>query len=285
MNIEMGYQSSFTNWTVTKVFENYHSFCEQNYKHINFSYLQFNDLYDNNPSGIYSPHLMTIKNLDNGKYIIVSYWDNAVELTWNDCGWDNENCVGLVTSSGVFNGLSHTPFSYLPYSSLFTELSKNAKSMDLKENNELSFRGHLYGDRLDLANIGKIKITADKIFPEDLYFDELTNNKICLSLNGAGEICNRDIEILAAKSVLLRPMLLQKFHNELIPDHHYIGFEFDADPSIQSDIILDVFEKSKNDHELLKCISENGYEWYQKNGTIDSNVDILSKIINFSILK
>ena len=285
MNIEIGYQSSFTSWTVTKVFENYHGFCAKTYKHIKFSYLQFNDLYDNNPSGIYSPHIMTIKNSDNGKYIIVSYWDHPVELTWNDCGWDNENCVGLVTSAGVFNGLSHTPFSYLPYSSLFIELSKTAKSMDSKENNELKFRGHLYGDRLTLANTGKIDITTDKVLPEDLYFNELTNNKICLSLNGAAEICNRDIEVLCARSVLLRPTLSQTFHNELIPDHHYIGFEFDSDPNVQSDIILDVFEKSKNNHELLKCISENGYEWYQKNGTIDSNVDILSKIINFSILK
>jgi predicted amidohydrolase len=37
--------------------------------------------------------------------------------------------------------------------------------------------------------------------------------------------------------------------------------------------------------ELLKFISENGYQWYLENGTINSNVEILKKIININKLK
>ena len=110
------------------------------------------------------------------------------------------------------------------------------------------------------------------------------NNKICLSLNGAGEICNRDIEVLSARSALLRPKLNLQFHNELIPDYHYISFEMDKDPIVLNKIILDRYNEVKDDIEFLRYISENGYQWYLENGTIESNVRILKEIIKINKL-
>ena len=51
------------------------------------------------------------------------------------------------------------------------------------------------------------------------------------------------------------------------------------------EIILNEFEKIKNDDTLLKTISENGYEWFKNNGTIDKNVDLLKQLVNFDTLK
>ena len=80
-----------------------------------------------------------------------------------------------------------------------------------------------------------LKILALKSFPY----------KICLSLNGAGEICNRDMEILASGSILFRPELNQKFHEELIPDYHYVTFDIHADANTQADIIIYKFNSIK----------------------------------------
>jgi hypothetical protein len=71
----------------------------------------------------------------------------------------------------------------------------------------------------------------------------------------------------------------------LIPNYHYIPFELNDDPKIQSEIILNKYDEIKDNLELLKFISENGYQWYLENGTINSNVEILKKIININKLK
>ena len=157
--------------------------------------------------------------------------------------------------------------------------------MNDKTNNELEFKGFLYGERLNLSKLDMVKITDDKIFPVETYFNYLTNNKICLSLNGAGEICNRDMEILSSRSVLLRPNLTLEFHNKLIPNYHYVSFEYSNDPYKQSQIIIDKFNEIKDNNNLLSFISENGYNWYLENGTVNSNIEILKKIININKLK
>jgi hypothetical protein len=57
------------------------------------------------------------------------------------------------------------------------------------------------------------------------------------------------------------------------------------DPVILNKIILDRYNEVKDDVEFLKYISENGYQWYLENGTIDSNVKILKEIIDINKLQ
>jgi hypothetical protein len=284
MKIEFRFENPHTDWTVLYVFKQfYEQFIVEN-PDIECSYINSSKFHNGNPSGLYSAQIMTITNLDTKKYLIVSYWDRAIELTWEWNGWEPHNMVELISSSGVKPEMNFTPYSYLPYSTVFEVLSKTSKKIDEKEKNELEFRGFLYNERLSLSKIGDIKIIDKKLFPVERYFDELTNNKICLSLNGAGEICNRDIEVLSARSALLRPKLNLQFHNELIPNYHYISFEMDKDPIVLNKIILDRYNEVKDDIEFLRYISENGYQWYLENGTIESNVRILKEIIKINKL-
>ena len=153
-----------------------------------------------------------------------------------------------------------------------------------KKNSELTFRGFLYGMRYELNKLNPKLITNKKI-PSYDYVKELNENRINLSLNGAGEICNRDIEILSVGSVLFRPKLEQKFHNPLIPNEHYITFDVDNNPTKQWEIIQNKFDEIRNNFDYIKGIAENGLEWYKNNGTIQSNVDILKEVININKLK
>ena len=104
-------------------------------------------------------------------------------------------------------------------------------------------------------------------------------------MNGAGEICNRDIEILSVGSVLLRPKLKQIFHDPLIENFHYISFENGSTPKEQLEIIRAKYEEIKTNHDLLNTVAKNGLDWYKRNGTINANVEILKKIININKLK
>ena len=284
MNLQFSFEGRGGSWSVKEVFNRYYLNFIKNNKEHNVTYVNSSFLYKGNPSSYFSPHIMVIKNLDNQKYIIVSYWDRAYDLTLGHNGWDHPNCVDLITSSGIHQDMKYTPFSYVSYDLKYDKLSKESKSIFDKPKTELFFRGKLYGHRDELKKTNNINI-IDNILSIDEYFNELNENRISLSLNGAAEICNRDIEILSSKSVLLRLKLNQKFHNDLVPDFHYVSFEYDENPKTQSEIIIDKFNTIKNDIDYLHYISENGYKWYRKNGTVTSNVKILNNILNLEKLK
>jgi len=286
MNLSFTFEKSHSNWSVLNVFNQYFNWFKKEYNQFNCEHVDISKLDKSNPSGIYSPHLMTIRNLDNKKYIIVSYWDKAIELTWEGNGWDNQNCVDIITSSGVSKEMGFfTPFSYLTYSLDFENDSEKYRLPFYdKKNNNLFFRGFLYDMRYELFKISPEIVTNIKI-PSYNYVKELNENRINLSLNGAGEICNRDIEILSVGSVLLRPKLNQLFHNPLIPEKHYVSFEINEDPVIQLKNIKNKFNEIKNETDFLEKIASNGLDWYKINGNVKSNVEILKKIINIEKLK
>lgn len=285
MELEIGYQYPHTRWSVFHVFKKLHDKLLERFQDFTFEYIDFGRKYNGNSGGNYSPHVMTIKNKKTGKYIVISYWDHMIDLTYPNNGWNPELCVSIISSSGNKYNLQHIPSSYLCYDIIFDEIHVNAKQMSEKENDVLLFRGYLYGDRLNLKNHGVLNITDVKKFPIEDYFMELTNNRINLSLNGAAEICNRDMEILSSRSVLFRPLLTQKFHNDLIPNHHYVAFDYNPDPKIQTEIILEKYESIKNNIDLLTFISDNGYTWFKENGTVDSNVKILNDILSDEKIK
>jgi hypothetical protein len=285
MLIEIKFETPFHSWGILHVFKKYFEYFQNEYSHLDIKYVDSRNFGDRFQGGVNSAHIMTIKNITNGKYLIVSYWDKIEDFFYVNNGWDVNNCVGIITSSGTKKNYHYIPFTYLPYTTDFELFATNAKKMEEKINNNLFFRGYIYDKRLELKTIGLINISNEKVEPYENYFNELTNNKICLSLNGAGEICNRDIEILSARSVLLRPKLNTEFHNKLIPNYHYISFETDPNPKIQSEIIIDKFNEIKNNTELLNFISENGHKWFWENGTIYKNVEILKQLINIDLLK
>jgi len=285
MNIEVMFEKPHTLWNVVWVFEKFFHWFKENYPEHNITFKNSDPDKRGNPCSPYSPHVMVIRNLDNLKYIIVSYWDRAYELTWPGCGWDIENRVEIITSSGVHSPMDFTPFSYLCYSKDFEQIASVERiPFDKKEKNYLFFRGYLYHHRKIMQNHFPEYFTEERKVSFDL-FKEFNENKINLSIDGAAEICHRDIEILSSGSVLLRPELNQIFHDPLIPDYHYISVPKSNDPVTQFKLLLEKYEEVKNNDELLSTISNNGYEWYERNGTVKSNVDILKKIINLGKLE
>jgi hypothetical protein len=284
MNIEVMFEKPHTYWNVLLVYQKFFNWFKEKYTEHNVVYRNSDPEKRGNPSGPHSPHVMVIRNLDNQKYIIVSYWDRAIELTWPGCHWDVENRVDLVTSSGVHFPMEFTPFSYICHSNDFEKVAEvNKIPFEQKESKPLLFRGYLYNERKIFQTMYPDLVTEERKGTVD-YFQELNERKICLSFNGAAEICHRDMEILSAGSVLFRPELSQVFYNKLIPNYHYLSVPKERDPILQFKLLLDKYEEVKNNDELLSEIANNGYEWYKKNGTTDSNVELLKSIINLEKL-
>lgn len=242
--------------------------------------------------------VLVIRNAENGKYILISYWDRLFDFFlkyWKDLG----QMVQIISSSGlwhferddykeIYKDTTHIPFSYLPHKrSDQLLLEKLRIPFSEKKDCKPFFRGSSYDTRENLMNIDPETVT-DKFIVHHDYCQELSKSKICLSLDGAGIICHRDMEILSLGSVLFRPDATPDStiitHEQLLPDVHYVAFQKSDDPKEQLEIIKRKYEEIKNNGDFLSSIAHNGLEWYKRNGTIEANIQLLKKLVNTDVL-
>ncbi len=266
----------------------------------------------------YGAYYLIIENPKTQKYILVSYGDKMLDLTRAE--WDLENCVEIFSSIGNHQDdveykkqtiVKHTPISYVCGSYQNEKMLNEMYSERMQSGEEraypdkLSFRGQLYlfrrhlyydkrfnitGELLELDKNGETAVIESSRLPEAKYLRELDSRAINLSLNGTGEICFRDMEILGLGSALLRLKLVTEFHNKLIPDYHYIAVDFDdieqgatgyelyCDRVAQR--ILEKFNEVKEDKDFIDFISKNGRKWYEENGTVERNGKIAADLID-----
>lgn len=282
------FQEPFSGWMPTSIFKILFSYYKNIYPDIEYS---SEISYNSNYGSVTGPHHLIIKNTITNKYKIATYWDFTQDLFHNSLGWDNKNCLGIysVVNSNLYNSI--TPSSYCVYNKVIEDaIDCCDTNFQNKTNESLLFRGYLYADRYALFSIttknnnAEIKITNELLSSKN-YITELNSYKIGLSLNGAAEICNRDMEILGLGCVLLRPRLLAtKFFNPLIPNFHYIPFDIVDNPKDQLEIILESYFSLIKDKDLMIYIANNGLDWYKNNGSKNANVNILSQIINIEEL-
>lgn len=290
MNIEFSFSKQVSECSCEHIFSKfYYWFKDYNLNH-NITYFD----YSQSRLGPFQTPSATIKNLDNNKYMVISYWDRAFDIVSPPVPHPDK-CVNIITSSGVhedkfnswgvhYQNVNIIPFSYSPYKMNFERyIGTNTISFDEKKDSDLLFRGYQYDKRKDMSLISPNNFTEERL--NDLsYYGELNKSKICLSLDGAGITCHRDMEILGVGSVLLRPELSQKFHNPLIPDYHYVSVENVLDPKLQWELIVNKFNEIKNNNDFLRFISSNGKKWFDENGTVNSNVNILKELVKIEDL-
>jgi hypothetical protein len=272
-----------------------------------FTYVNACDKFTGDNNCKYGPFYMMLENPDTKKYILVSYWDKLADIVHHhqSTGFNLENCVEIITSAGthesdiIYNSLGYlyTPFSYITTTQNNEETIERLYTTNTKRTypKKPTFRGYLYNFRKYLEEDNRFSIKDKTIeyltFPE--YLSELNNSHLNLSLNGAGEICHRDIEILGLGTALFRFKLITTFHDPLIPDYHYISIphedlvldNIDIYFKQLSDRILERFHQVKKDKEYIQFVACNGRDWYLKNGTIAANANILNQIINLNKLR
>jgi len=250
----------------------------------------------------YGPFYMMIRNIENNKYILVSYWDAIKDIfEFRDCGFSLNLIADIITSSGIIqNDVEYRPLPYLKYTPFgYTPLSpENEKFIEELYVQNLPktipdkprfrnfpndfFRQYLHTDsRFDCIDRREFNILKNE------YMAELNEHKINLSVNGHGEVCNRDMEIMGLGNVLLRTKFVAQFHETLIPDFHYVAIEFDdyKDHKLLADRLIEKYNEIKTKPEFLDFVGKNAREWYLRNGCSEGNANILTKIVDFNKLK
>jgi hypothetical protein len=286
-----------------------------------------------------NPHIMGIENPENGKKIIVSYADNNACMLLKDekFGWNAEMVVQAFISTDyrrmvnacsspnktdrVFNefsnedlnlGINDSIFSPLSYPVWNSDFEKNVSDRLYASRGELAFsknrkqamkfRGLLWEPRKNVLEVDvhpEIFYDGTKL-PFLEYGKEMLEYRCGLSLNGNGEICNRDIELMSLGIPVFRPVLKNaETKNPLIPNYHYVAFEFDREPSSTAghpgsplssnsklvwESMISRWEEVKNDYEYLDFVAHNGRMWYEQNGKYEQHVKIFMDTINLNLL-
>jgi hypothetical protein len=288
-------------WGYKSIFLGFQKYCVQNVSDINFNCISSVDMRHtgyNGPAEKYGPMYCMIENPETKKYILISYWDKLTDVIST---FDLENCVDVYSSTGGHtNDITFDPidFNYIPISYVVTKTFheqeiENAyhNIIPYRKQDKLLFRGFIYLFRKYLISDSRFNVTDEKVSFEE-YIQDARKNYVNLNLNGAAELNQRDMELLGTGTAMLRLKLSTKFHNELIPDYHYISVKFDDLDSSDKNIfyknlsnrILDRYNEVKDDIDYLKFVGENGRKWYQENGTVQANIDILTKLVNFNKL-
>lgn len=312
------YEFPHNEWFITHYFHNVANKLVEKNKDIEFSFVNSGELRERNSYSRSSAHMMTITNPENGKYILQSFWDKTI-CVFNKFVWDPPKMVQLLCSSGLnkeeydnFFKIDHndtlpidfdnvyTPFTYFPYTTraarIIETLASKRDFNNLKE--KIVFRGALYNERLFLRNTihNGEDIIVDNI--QDTYKDapeflsEQIENLCALSINGAAEICNRDIELFGLGMPVIRTELNVEFFNKLKPDYHYIsagkclfrcGSTF-MDNNLLKDAILEKFNFCKLHKEHCMSVGENARKWYLENCTIESMTNLFEKLVRIDLL-
>lgn len=297
------------NWNPIPIYEGFFEYLKSTYPNIHFTF------YDNvslrtpenygGPSSVLGSLFMRIVNPENKKFLLISYWDVARNF-FNKKHQDylaDEKLIEFYTSIGIHSdrdyayelsspALKYTPISLCLQKStdddliekiINSKIPKVAKQKPRFRGACYAFRKYLMDDpRFEMFNIYE---EGNKLEKED-YLKEMAASKINISLNGIGESCFRDIEILGLGCTLLRPKLTVKFKDNLIPNYHYASVEV-ADQTNFFDLANAFMEKYDwllRNPEAAEAIAENGRKWYLQNGTTAKNIETLSNTVKIEKL-
>ena len=266
--------------------------------------------FDKNTHASISDTIFIIENDENKKYFVITMWDKGYyELSsWSDL---EEKCVEVFAHAGMhiddltykISDMRYTPLN-MPTIMHGEEIIINDLYYDnLKQDKriipeKLFFQtGRLYLFREYVYNNDK-RFNLVVGYDRDMktWLNKISQNKINIDINCVAEPSGRISQILGLGTALMRPRLNHRFHNDLIPNHHYILVEHENyDNEIHGDIMtyyeslsnayIQTFEKVKNDYEFIEFISRNGREYWENYCLPEKWVETTLGLINLEKLK
>ena len=242
------------------------------------------------------------ENLDNGEFIVITFTKYFTSQVVHYL--KSDKCLGIMSAhfsrryivehlkkNRLLNKLDKVhPFIF----GFFQDFDVN-KHREIRDNTDilndkLYFKGGGWKGDEKTAYRNVVRLLYDKKYLDpnnihiDTYLNQLSKQKIALShymdvdmFNSAnehpGELCYRDIEMMAIGVPYIRIEYKSEIHEAFIPNYHYITIprehaylEFDKNGHEGvTNLIISKYNEVKNDDEFLKFISKNQRDWYDKN--------------------
>lgn len=215
---------------------------------------------------------------DSGEFYVLSISDTLTHAILNEqhnpflkkvlvSQFQREEIKNHVHTDNLYK---YSPWIYFPSKVGDLEIYFEKRKFIEEFQDKLFFRGSSLEDRPILNYFDNN--TLQGILPTggwEVYFDELINYKIGLSVAGRGQLCYRDIEYMAVGIPFIRFEYTSEMNPNLIPDYHYISVKRPADlpidrlgNEVHANMITERFLQVKNDKNFLEFIAKNAREYY-----------------------
>lgn len=316
MKIIISYDLGYTNWYVSEFYQYFHKKIIENNPKINFEYISLRELaskygFDFNGFGSLFANWYNLILYDeiSEKFFIHSWYDYAAVIPefclQNNIDLKTFSCASRLTQDIIdtysLNNIEVKPSPYyLEWWSDYETIKK--LNINKSKKQKCYFAGANHGIRQNiLSELSKndffkinIKSNPDEFKQKNEYFEELSNHMFGLSLNGAAEICYRDLELFGTNVINLRAPLNCLTHNPILKDVHYIEF---IDDNLTKMILNNenIDSEIENKIHQLECfIQTKDYDnmigetknWFEKNCSPESQFEIISSFLkDFSIFE
>jgi hypothetical protein len=299
----ISYEQGYNNWYVSEFYKYFHKKLSE-ITNIQFEYVSLRDLsnkfgkeFTNQTSSIFNWFNLVIYNQTTDKFFVHSWYDYAPEILKysvnNNFNVVKFSCVSNLTDSVIEeykDKIIVQPSVYYVENwndiNLINNTSKTEPKLD-----KVYFNGWNHGLREnilnalsnnDLFNI-RTKNNPEQFRQKIDYYSELSKHNFGLSLDGAANICYRDLELFGLEVLNLRQPLKCKTYNPIIKDVHYL--EFIDDEMIQKILQKDNVESLIDDkvNELLEFKTTKEYHnmiqesknWFLNNCLPNKQFDII----------
>jgi hypothetical protein len=304
----ISYDFGYNNWYVSEFYKYFHEKVSQT-KNINLEYVHLREfskkfgkeMNHNNP--LFNWFNLIIYNENNGKMFVHSWYDYATEIL-NYCVSNNINlvkfsCVSNLTDQVIKKHegqIEVCPSVYYlenwsDLTFLIDSRTKNKKNIE-----KIYFNGAAHGIRENIINALsgydffdlRVKSNPKYFKQKKDYYEELNNYKFGLSLNGAANICYRDLELFGLGVLNIRQPLNSKTHNPIIKDVHYKEFitdEFVQDILNRGDISKSIINLEKDIKDFYQSkeydyMINESLEWFNNNCLPEKQYNIILSFLN-----
>ena len=171
-------------------------------------------------------------------------------------------------------------FFYAKSGRRFAESLPNLRQRP-KKSKKLYWRGNPHMDRAKILNeIGSTYLNHDYMETrnKNVYFREIANSKIMLSLRGWGMACHREFEGFGIGTPVLMPKYDNIYLVNIIPDYHYILIE-QQHGEMYSEAIKRRYNEVINDEDFLYYIRRNAMDYYDSYCAFHKSVDWMELLL------
>ncbi|MBD3407307.1 MAG: hypothetical protein GF411_14410 [Candidatus Lokiarchaeota archaeon] len=179
-----------------------------------------------------------------------------------------------------------------PYNKIipFTYFEKNpelVQSLRLKDGpsksiKKMFFRGQPWKNRNKVLDRIDDIIIPNRLTSIEDYYNDMRSHWIGLALPGWGNICHRELEYFAFDIAVIMPKLKNTFHNDLIPDYHYISVDVNTTKDKSKVIasgIRDAYESVVDDRDKLNEVISNARRWYEENVMFPNSIKLITTLL------
>lgn len=264
--------------------------------------------YNNGVPSFLSPYNLLLINEENNKTFVHSWHDYAPAILVNGSGIENFDvvkfsCVSRLDQSILdwYQGTAKIqPSVYLMESTSDYGFVEKFKSNE-KIFDKVYFNALCHGIReryIDVLNNSE-RFTVKKKdkggwLPKEKYFEEMSQFKFGLNLDGVAKICYRDLELFGLGILLIREKLNVMTYEPIESGKHYAELIDDDIKSKISDDTQIPYIIEKLESGINELVSSGQYEyiineardWYDRNCLPENQIKIISSFLeDFEIFK